>query len=332
MKSLIAALPKAELHLHLEGSLEPELLFKIAQRNQIEIPFSSVDELRRAYKFSNLQEFLDIYYQGMGVLQTEEDYFDLTMAYFDRCAADNVKHVEVFFDPQGHTARGVEFGTVVKGIIAGLDAGKAKHGISSFLIMSFLRHLSEADGFDTLKQAEPWLDHFIGIGLDSSEIGHPPNKFAKLFSECRNLGLKLCMHSGEEGPIEYVQESIFDIGIDRMDHGNKSLDSQDMIAEIKRRNLCLTVCPLSNLALKVITRMEDSPVKRMLDAGMMVTVNSDDPAYFGGYINDNFEAVSNSLSLTPNDIRQLAINSFSGSFLDDKTKGSFIKAIHNISV
>jgi adenosine deaminase len=322
MKDLIARLPKAELHLHIEGSFEPELLFEIAQRNRIAIPFGSVDELRSAYKFSNLQEFLDIYYQGMNVLRTEQDYFDLTRAYLERCAADNVTHVEIFFDPQGHTARGVPFDVVVKGIIAGLEDGERRHGITWRLIMSFLRHLSEEDGFATLRQAEPWLDRFIGVGLDSSEKGHPPMKFARLFRRCRELGLLLCCHAGEEGPPEYVREAL-EIGVDRIDHGNRAMEDPALVAEIARRGLTLTVCPLSNTALKVIRRMEDSPVRRMLDAGISVTVNSDDPAYFGGYVNANLNAVAQALTLSEDDVVRLARNSFTGSFLPEAEKAAW---------
>jgi adenosine deaminase len=322
MKDLIARLPKAELHLHIEGSFEPELLFEIAQRNRIAIPFGSVDELRSAYKFSNLQEFLNIYYQGMNVLRTEQDYFDLTRAYLERCAADNVTHVEIFFDPQGHTARGVPFDVVVKGILAGLEDGERRHGITWRLIMSFLRHLSEEDGFATLRQAEPWLDRFIGVGLDSSEKGHPPMKFARLFRRCREMGLLLCCHAGEEGPPEYVREAL-EIGVDRIDHGNRAMEDPALVAEIARRGLTLTVCPLSNTALKVIRRMEDSPVRRMLDAGISVTVNSDDPAYFGGYVNANLNAVAQALTLSEDDVVRLARNSFTGSFLPEAEKAAW---------
>jgi adenine deaminase len=326
MKDLIARLPKAELHLHIEGSFEPELLFAIARRNRIEIPFDSVDALKNAYKFSNLQEFLDIYYQGMGVLREEEDYFDLTRAYLDRCAADNVAHVEIFFDPQGHTARGVPFDVVVKGIIAGLEDGERRHGITWRLIMSFLRHLSEEDGFATLHEAEPWLDRFVGVGLDSSEMGHPPSKFARLFQRCREMGLLLCCHAGEEGPPEYVREAL-EIGIDRIDHGNRAMEDPALIEEIARRGLTLTVCPLSNTALKVTDRMEDSPVDQMLEAGLSVTVNSDDPAYFGGYMNANFEAVATGLRLSEADVVQLAKNSFGGSFLPEASKSRWLDAV-----
>jgi len=326
MKDLIARLPKAELHLHIEGSFEPELLFAIARRNRIEIPFKSVEVLKSAYKFSNLQEFLDIYYQGMGVLREEEDYFDLTRAYLDRCAADNVTHVEVFFDPQGHTERGVPFEVVAKGIVAGLEDGERRHGITWRLIMSFLRHLTEEDGFATLHEAEPWLERFAGVGLDSSEMGHPPSKFARLFRRCREMGLLLCCHAGEEGPPEYVREAL-EIGVDRIDHGNRAMEDPALVREIARRGLTLTVCPLSNTALKVIDRMEDSPVKHMLDAGLAVTVNSDDPAYFGGYMNANFEAVAAGVSLSRDEVVQLAKNSFSGSFLPEAEKARWCDAV-----
>lgn len=326
MNDLIARLPKAELHLHIEGSFEPELLFEIARRNRIAIPFDSVDALRSAYKFSNLQEFLDIYYQGMNVLRTEQDYFDLTRAYLDRCAADNVTHVEIFFDPQGHTTRGVPFDAVVKGILAGLEDGQRRHGISWRLIMSFLRHLSEEDGFATLKEAEPWLDRFIGVGLDSSETGHPPMKFSRLFKRCREMGLKLCCHAGEEGPPEYVREAL-EIGVDRIDHGNRAMEDPGLVAEIARRGLTLTVCPLSNTALKVIPAMTASPVKRMLEAGIPVTVNSDDPAYFGGYVNANFAAVAGALQLSEDDLVQLAQNSFTGSFLPAAEKADWCRRV-----
>ncbi|MHA1527783.1 MAG: adenosine deaminase [Alphaproteobacteria bacterium] len=326
MNDLIARLPKAELHLHIEGSFEPELMFEIARRNRVEIPFKSVEEIRAAYKFSNLQEFLDIYYQGMEVLREEEDYFDLTRAYLDRCKADNVTHVEIFFDPQAHTGRGVPFDTVIKGIIAGLEDGERRHGLTWRLIMSFLRHLSEEDGFDTLRGAEPWLGRFVGVGLDSSESGNPPSKFARLFGRCREIGLKLCCHAGEEGPPDYVREAL-EIGIDRIDHGNRAMEDAGLVREIARRGLTLTVCPLSNTALKVIDRMADSPVGRMLEAGLSVTVNSDDPAYFGGYVKANFEAVATALALSEDDIVQLARNSFTGSFLPEADKARRCAAV-----
>ncbi|HUF88002.1 MAG TPA: adenosine deaminase [Thermohalobaculum sp.] len=327
MKELIARLPKAELHLHIEGTIEPEFLFEKARENRIEIPYRSVEELRKVYNFNNLQEFLDLYYQGMGVLWTEEDFFDLTRAYLGRCKADNVTHVEIFFDPQGHTTRGLPFEVVTRGILAGLEDGERRHGISGRLIISFLRHLSEEDGFATLRQAEPWLDRFVAAGLDSSEQGNPPAKFARLFKRCREMGLRLCCHAGEEGPPQYVREALMDIRVDRIDHGNRAMEDPDLVAEIARRGTTLTVCPLSNTALKVIRRMQDSPVRRMLDAGINVTVNSDDPAYFGGYVNANLEAVAEALKLTGDDIAQLARNSFTGSFLPDAEKAHWCERV-----
>lgn len=327
MTELIARLPKAELHLHIEGSFEPELLFAIARRNRIDLPFGSVEDLRAAYRFSNLQEFLDIYYQGMNALREEEDFFDLTSAYLDRVAADNVTHVEMFYDPQGHTGRGIPFEVAVRGITGALESGERRHGISWRLIPNFLRHLPEEAGFETLKQAEPWLDRFAGVGLDSSEVGHPPSKFARLFKRCRDMGLKICCHAGEEGPPAYVREALFEIGVDRIDHGNRAMEDPELVAEIARRGLALTVCPLSNLALKVIDSIERNPIKTMLRTGIVATVNSDDPAYFGGYINDNFTAVADGLALSDADIIQLAKNSFAGSFLPDDEKAERIAAI-----
>ena len=327
MKELIQRLPKAELHLHIEGTIEPDFMFEKARKNRVEIPYRSVEELRKAYEFNNLQEFLDLYYQGMAVLRDEEDFFDVTRAYLDRCAADNVTHVEIFFDPQGHTTRGVPFEVVTKGILAGLEDGERRHGITWRLIMSFLRHLSEEEGFETLRQAEPWLDRFVGVGLDSSEKGHPPAKFARLFARCRAMGLLLCCHAGEEGPPSYVREALIDIGVDRIDHGNRAMEDPELVAEIARRGLTLTVCPLSNTALKVIDRMEESPVRRMMDAGISVTVNSDDPAYFGGYVNANFRAVAEALHLADDDIAQLARNSFTGSFLPDEEKARWCERV-----
>lgn len=313
--ALIDRLPKAELHLHIEGSLEPELLFALAARNGIEIPFANVEAVRAAYDFSNLQDFLDIYYQGMGVLQTEQDFFDLTWAYLQRAAADNVRHVEIFFDPQGHTGRGVAFETVLDGIERGLRAGEAKLGISYRLIMCFLRHLSEEEAFATLEQALPHLDRIHGVGLDSSELGHPPAKFQRVFARARELGLKVTAHAGEEGPPEYVHEALDLLEVERIDHGNRALEDPALVERIVREGLTLTVCPLSNLKLCVIGRIADSPVRRMLELGLKATVNSDDPAYFGGYIGANFHAVADALELSEEQIVQLAENSFSGSFL-----------------
>ena len=326
-KDLIAALPKAELHLHIEGSLEPEMLFDLAQRNKVEIPFKSPEEVRAAYSFSELQDFLDIYYQGMNVLQTEEDYYDLTMAYLRRAGADNVRHVEIFFDPQGHTERGIPFATVTKGITRALKEAEGSLGVSSYLILSFLRHLSEEAAFETLQEAEPLLEHFIGVGLDSSELGHPPEKFKRVFARAQEMGLKLCAHAGEEGPPEYVRGALDALKVDRIDHGNRAMEDPELIARLVAENMTLTVCPLSNLRLCVIGDMSDSPVRRMLDAGIAVTVNSDDPAYFGGYMNANFEAVTGALDLSSADLVTLAENSFKGSFLPEEDKAEYLTEV-----
>ena len=325
--ALIARLPKAELHLHIEGSFEPELMMALAARNKIDLRFKTLDEAKAAYNFSNLQEFLDLYYEGMQVLRTEEDYFDLTWAYLQRAAADNVRHVEMFFDPQAHTERGVAFGTVSEGILAALAKGEKELGISGYLILSFLRHLSEEDGFDLLKVSEPWHDKFVGVGLDSSEMGHPPLKFERLYKRCRELGFKLCMHAGEEGPPQYVREALIDIGVDRIDHGNRSMEDPALIQILKDTQTPLTNCPLSNLSLCVIKDLKDSPVKAQLEAGLMVTVNSDDPAYFGGYIGRNYEKTAEALGLTGAQLITLARNSFTASFLPDAEKQQHLAAI-----
>ncbi|MBB4302009.1 adenosine deaminase [Rhodobium orientis] len=317
---MIHRLPKAELHIHIEGSLEPELMFRLAARNGLKLPYASVEELHAAYRFSNLQEFLDLYYQGMNVLREEEDFFDLTRAYLDRVAADNVVHVEVFFDPQAHTGRGVPFAVAVEGILKGLEDGETRHGITWKLIPNFLRHLPEEDGFKALAEAEPWYDRFAGFGLDSSELGHPPRDFARLFARCRELGFKLCCHAGEEGPPDYVRQALVEIGVDRIDHGNRAMEDPDLVREIAERGVALTSCPLSNLSLKVIDTVGQSPVKQMLDAGLCVTVNSDDPSYFGGYVGDNLKAVAEAFDLSKADVVALVKNSFAGSFLDDGEK------------
>ena len=327
LNTLIAALPKAELHLHLEGSLEPEQLMQFAARNQVDIPFTTLDEVKAAYNFSNLQDFLDIYYQGMSVLQTEADFHDLTDAYLQRCQADNVRHVEVFFDPQGHTERGLPFSTPIEGILSALDAAKDKYGITYKLIMCFLRHLSEADAFATLEQAEPYLDRIHGVGLDSSELGHPPSKFARVFAAAREIGLKLVAHAGEEGPPEYVVEALDLLEIDRIDHGNRLLEDEALIARVKEAGLTLTVCPLSNLSLCVVDDLKDHPMKRMLDLGLNATINSDDPAYFGGYVNQNYRETAAALGLDADDIITLARNSFTGSFLNPDEQDKHLKDI-----
>ena len=325
--AFIAALPKAELHLHIEGSLEPELMFELAQRNGIAIPFATVDDVRAAYAFSNLQDFLDIYYQGMGVLQTEQDFYDLTAAYLARAHADGVRHSEIFFDPQGHTARGIPFATVIGGITRALDDAQTRYDMSSRLVMCFLRHLSEEEAEATLDEARPWLDRIDGVGLDSSEVGHPPAKFQRVFARARDLGLRLVAHAGEEGPPEYVHEALDLLGVDRIDHGNRSLEDEALVARLADDAMCLTVCPLSNLKLCVVDDMTAHPLKTMLDAGLLATVNSDDPSYFGGYVNANYTAVADALDLSRDELVTLARNSFLGAFLDDDAKARHLAAI-----
>ena len=311
----IASLPKAELHMHIEGSLEPEMMFELARRNRVAIPFASVEAVRAAYSFQRLQDFLDLYYQGAAVLRTEEDFRDLARAYFDRAAADRVVHAEIFFDPQTHTARGLPFGVAIEGLLAGMAEAEATHGVTSKLILCFLRHLPEAHAFAALKEAEPWLDRIAAVGLDSSELGHPPSKFARVFERAGAMGLKRVAHAGEEGPPEYVAEALDLLHIDRLDHGNRSLEDAGLTERLVREGMTLTVCPLSNLRLCVVPSLETHPIARMLRLGLRVTINSDDPAYFGGYVGDNFLAVAPLLS--QGDLVTLARNSFLGSFLPD---------------
>lgn len=325
------ALPKAELHLHLEGTLEPEMLFELAQRNKVSIPFVSVEAVREAYNFRRLQDFLDIYYQGMAVLQTERDFYDLTYAYLKRVAADNVVHVEVFYDPQGHTERGLDFAVPITGILSALEDGRRDFNISAHIIMCFLRHLSEAAAFDTLAQAEPWLDKLKGVGLDSSELGHPPSKFENVFAAARSEGLQRVAHAGEEGPPDYVYQALDLLHIDRLDHGNRAMEDKALVERLVKSGMTLTVCPLSNQKLCVVDNMAVHPIKRMLDLGLKATVNSDDPAYFGGYVNDNFHAIIRHLDISAKDIRQLARNSFTGAFLDDATQEQFLAAIDTVA-
>ena len=325
--AFITALPKAELHLHIEGSLEPELMFDLAQRNNVAIPFASVDEVRAAYAFSNLQDFLDIYYQGMGVLHREQDFYDLTAAYLARANADAVRHVEIFFDPQGHTERGIAFGAVITGITRALDDAQTAYGISSKLIMCFLRHLSEAEAEATLDEALPYLDRIDGVGLDSSEVGHPPSKFANVFARARSLGLKIVAHAGEEGPPAYVHEALDLLHVDRIDHGNRSLEDPALVVRLAGDAMCLTVCPLSNLKLCVVDDLAQHPLRTMLEAGLVATVNSDDPSYFGGYVNANYLAVADALDLSKAELVTLAKNSFTGSFLDEADKAKHMAAI-----
>ncbi|MGH7025379.1 MAG: adenosine deaminase [Caulobacteraceae bacterium] len=309
----IAGLPKAELHMHIEGSLEPEMMFALARRNRVTLPFASVEALRAAYRFSRLQDFLDIYYQGASVLIGEEDFHDLALAYFARAAADGVRHAEIFFDPQTHTARGVPFAVVANGLLAGMAAARERLGVTGGLILCFLRHLTEDDAFATLKAAEPWLDRIVGVGLDSSELGHPPETFARVFAAAGERGLRRVAHAGEEGPPDYVRQALDILHIDRLDHGNRALEDPALTARLAEEAMTLTVCPLSNLKLCVTPSLAAHPIARMLRAGLRATINSDDPAYFGGYVNDNYRAVASLLSRE--DLAQLARNSFLGSFL-----------------
>ena len=317
LDAFITGLPKAELHLHIEGSLEPELMFELAQRNGVTIPYASVEEVRAAYDFSNLQDFLDIYYAGADVLRTRRDFRDLAVAYFDRVAADGVVHAEIFFDPQTHTDRGIAFEDVIEGLLDGMADAEARHGLTSQLILCFLRHLSEDAAFATLAQAEPWLDRIAGVGLDSSEVGHPPSKFARVFAAAAAKGLKRVAHAGEEGPPEYVAEALDLLQIDRLDHGNRSLEDPALTARLARSAMTLTVCPLSNVKLCNVASIDEHPIDRMLELGLRATVNSDDPAYFGGYIADNYRAAARGRNLDRQQLATLARNSFLGSFLDD---------------
>jgi adenosine deaminase len=315
LDAFITGLPKAELHLHIEGSLEPELMFALARRNGVSIPYASVDEVRAAYAFSNLQDFLDIYYAGADVLRTKQDFEDLATAYFDRAAADGVLHAEIMFDPQTHTARGIALAVVVEGLLSAMAQAQARHGMTSALILSFLRHLSEEDAFATLAQAEPWLDRIAAVGLDSSELGHPPGKFARVFAAAEAKGLRLVVHAGEEGPPAYVWQALDLLHVDRIDHGNRALEDAALVERLAGEGMTLTVCPLSNLKLCVIDAIENHPIDAMLAKGLRVTVNSDDPAYFGGYVADNYRAVAAARGLGPDQLATLARNSFTGSFL-----------------
>lgn len=312
---LIAALPKAELHVHIEGTLEPGLMMALAERNGIETPFRTVEEARASYHFTRLQDFLDIYYRGADVLRTAADFADLASAYFDRAAADTVRHAEIFFDPQTHTERGIAIGEVIEGLLHGIAEAEQRHGITAELILCFLRHLDEDDAFRTLDAAEPWLDRIAGVGLDSSELGHPPAKFERVFAAARGMGLRAVAHAGEEGPPDYVAEALDLLRIDRLDHGNRSLEDPALVARLAASGMTLTVCPLSNLKLCVVDDMARHPIGRMLDLGLGATVNSDDPAYFGGYLNDNFRAISAAGCVSADQIVTLARNSFTGSFL-----------------
>ncbi|WP_325893062.1 adenosine deaminase [Grimontia sp. NTOU-MAR1] len=320
MEKFIRCLPKVELHLHIEGALEPELMFELAERNGISTPYSSVEEARSAYQFHNLQSFLDIYYQGANVLITERDFFDLTWAYLLRCKADNVMHTEIFFDPQTHTDRGIAFDTAINGIYHALRQGEKELGITSQLIMCFLRHLSEEAAFETLEMAKPHLNRLVGVGLDSSEVGHPPEKFQRVFAEARALGLKTVAHAGEEGPPSNIRDAINLLHVSRIDHGVKSSEDPELVKELAISRMPLTVCPLSNIKLRVFDKMADHNILNLLAQGLCVTVNSDDPAFFGGYMTDNFIALNNALSPSPQQLAQFTRNAIEASFVSEERK------------
>ena len=327
---LSKTMPKTELHLHIEGTFEAEQMFAIAQRNQVPLKYQNVEALKAAYQFTNLQDFLDLYYQGMSVLLHEVDFYDLTMAYLTKVHEENVVHVEIFFDPQGHLSRGVAFETQITGIYRALQDAQQQWGMSFKLIMSFLRHLSEESAFETLELAKPFLNWIDGVGLDSSELGHPPEKFLRVFEACQALGLKVTAHAGEEGPPEYVWQAIEQIKVDRIDHGNRALEDEKLVAAIKEQELTLTVCPLSNLKLCVVNDMTDHPIKDMLALGLKATVNSDDPAYFGGYMQANYNALINDSDINKAELYQLAVNGITGSWMDQELKYQHLDTLKSL--
>jgi adenine deaminase len=325
LSELLRTMPKTELHIHIEGSLEPELIFELARRNGVALAYPDVDSLRRAYAFTDLQSFLDIYYAGASVLLKEADFFDMAMAYFRRAAADGVVHAELFFDPQTHTDRGVSFETVIRGLSRARETAQRELGLSSALILCFLRHLSEEAAFETLEEALPWRDHFVGVGLDSSELGHPPEKFAKVFARCRELGLRLVAHAGEEGPPAYVWSALDVLKVERIDHGVRALEDADLVQRLARDRVPLTVCPLSNVKLRVFDRLSDHNLGQLLASGLVATVNSDDPAYFGGYLHQNFVETFAALpALQAPQAYTLARNSIEASFAEASAKARWI--------
>lgn len=327
LAAFITGIPKAELHLHIEGTLEPELMLAIAGRNRIATRHGSAAELRRAYAFNSLQDFLDIYYEGARVLVTEADFYELTYAYLKKARSQNVRHAEIHFDPQAHTARGVAFGAVIEGIHAALADGEKNLGVSSALILCFLRHLDQKAAFAALQAALPYKQWITAVGLDSSEVGNPPSKFAAVFRRAREEGLLAVAHAGEEGPASYVEEALNCLGVSRIDHGNRALDNDALVRELARIRMPLTLCPLSNLKLKVVDDLSHHGLKRMMERELLVTVNSDDPAYFGGYLNENYQAIADALALTCEDVATLARNSFLGSFLAEAGKARMIAEV-----
>lgn len=325
----IKQIPKAELHLHIEGTLEPELMFAIAQRNHVKIPYSSVEEVRNAYRFSCLQDFLDIYYAGAGVLLYEEDFYDLTMAYFQHCAEENIVHTEIMFDPQTHTQRGISFETVIMGIQKAREEAQEKWGISSLLIMSFLRHLTQEEAFQTLTESLPYKQYITAVGLDSSEKGNPPSKFKEVYQAAIKEGYIPVAHAGEEGPAEYIEEALEDLQIVRIDHGNNCLTNPSLVQKLVMQKMALTVCPLSNLELKVVEDLKQHPAKKMLDLGLKVTINSDDPAYFGGYLTQNYIQLADALQLSKEEVATMVKNSFQYSLLSPEKKENYIQRVED---
>jgi adenosine deaminase len=327
MSGFIEGLPKAELHLHIEGTIEPETMLRLAERNRVALPYGSVEALRAAYQFGELQDFLDLYYQGMAVLQTEEDYFDMTWAYLEKARTQNVIHAEIFFDPQGHTSRGIAFETALDGIWRALEDGDKRLGIGSQLIMCYLRDRDVGEAMATLEQALPHRDRIIGVGLDSAERGNPPGKFREVFERARAQGFLTVAHAGEEGPAGYVREALDLLHVARIDHGVRALDDPVLVARLARERVALTVCPLSNVRLRVVDDIRHHPLRTMMEKGLFVTVNSDDPAYFGGYVNENFLAVQQGLGLSDEDLAQLARNSFEAAFLTKEEKRSLVRRL-----
>lgn len=327
IREFIERIPKAELHLHIEGSFEPEQMFEIAKRNDIEIPFETVEEVKKAYDFNNLQEFLDIYYAGANALQNEQDFYDLTFAYLEKLHEQNVIHTEIFFDPQTHTERGIAFETVFGGIKKALEDGEKQFGITSEIILCFLRHLSEEKAFETLEQALPYKEFIIGVGLDSSEVGHPPSKFERVFKQAMEEGFITVAHAGEEGPAEYIWEAINLLDVQRIDHGNRCLEDDKLVDYIAEHQIPLTLCPLSNLKLKVVSDLKDHPVKKIMSKGIVATINSDDPAYFGGQVNENYIQLAEAVGLSKEEIATLARNSFESSFISDEMKEKYINLV-----
>ena len=330
MEEFIQRLPKAELHLHIEGSLEPQMMFHLAERNGYELPFPDVATVAAAYKFKNLQSFLDIYYQGAAVLQTPEDFHDLITAYFDRVAVDGVRHAEIFFDPQTHTERGVGFEVFMEGFRSGMSDAQTRHGITSSLILCFLRHLGGPAALETIREAEPHLEGVVAVGLDSSELGYPPELYADAYAHARTLGLRAVAHGGEEGPPEYVTGALDVLGVERVDHGVRSLEDPDLVDRLRRDRIPLTVCPLSNVALRVVDRVADHPLPEMMEQGLLVSVHSDDPAYFGGYVGENYVALADDLGFGEQRLATLAANSIESSFLDEVRKQQLLSEVESV--